>query len=114
MVDRDWLVVLTSAELGQGSADLGEKLTGLWLKCVAAGERLPARVLFLNSAVFLTTEGTPHAELLRGLEERGTELVSCITCLTYHDRMERIVVGTAGDMKGTVADMASFAKVTTM
>ena len=75
---------------------------------------MPGKIIFLNSAVLLTTEGTPHLEALRALEGAGTEIVSCITCLQYHDRMDRVVVGTRGDMKGTVADMTSFARVVTL
>ena len=113
-IDSDLLVVLTSNELGNGEADLGERLTELWLTQLAAADTRPAKIIFLNSAIFLTTEGTPYVEILRALEERGTELVSCITCLTYHDRMERLVVGERGDMKSTVADMTAYARVITL
>jgi hypothetical protein len=113
-IDRDFVLVLTGTEIGAGEADLGEKLTELWLKTLAGAETRPAKIIFLNSAVLLTTEGTPHLEALKTLEAGGTELVSCITCLTYHDRMDRVVVGGKGDMKGTVADVTGFAKVVTL
>jgi prolyl-tRNA synthetase len=113
-IDPDLLLVVTGNEIGHGPADLGERLTELWLGRVAAEETKPAKMLFLNSAVLLTTEGSPHVETLRKLEEAGTDLVSCITCLTYHDRMEKVVVGTRGDMKGTVEDMLRFRKVVTV
>jgi len=113
-IDRDFLVVLTGAEIGTGEADLGGKLTELWLKTMAGAETRPAKIIFLNSAVFLTTEGTPYLSSLKSLAARGTELVSCITCLTYYDRMERVVVGERGDMKGTVGDMTGFGKVVTL
>ena len=112
-IDSEFLVVLTGTEIGTGEADLGERLTELWLKSTAAAETCPAKIIFLNSAVFLTTEGTPYLELLKSLEARGTKLVSCITCLTYHDRMERLAVGERGDMNGTVADLGAYGKVVT-
>jgi hypothetical protein len=113
-IDPDLLVVLTSNEIGSGPSDLGERLTELWLGCVAGAETRPAKILFLNSAILLTTEGSPHIEVMKRIEEGGTELVSCITCLTYHDRMEQVVVGGRGDMKGTVEDMTSFARVVSL
>ena len=113
-IDNDLLFVLTSNESGTGEADLGERLTELWLKSLAGSETRPAKIIFLNSAVFLTTEGTAHLEILRSLEFRGTELTSCITCLTYHDRMDRVVVGGKGDMKGTAADMTAYPRVVTL
>ncbi|MEN8150815.1 MAG: hypothetical protein ABFS86_13410 [Planctomycetota bacterium] len=113
-IDNDFLVVLTSNEIGVGEADLGEKLTELFLKSLGGNDVRPAKILFLNSAIFLTTEGSHHLDALRALEEGGTELVSCITCLTYHGRMERLEVGQRGDMKGTVADMTAHARVVTL
>lgn len=113
-IDPDSLLVLTGNEIGHGPADLGEKLTALFLKTLAASEKRPAKILFLNQAIFLTTEGSPVLESLRKLEADGTELVSCITCLTYFDRMEKVVVGRRGDMKGTVADLGVYARVVTL
>jgi hypothetical protein len=113
-IDPNWLLVLTSSEIGMGAVDLGAKLTDLYLKTLAGEETRPARILFLNSAIFLTTEGSSVVDHLRALEEGGTELISCITCLTYHDRMEKVVVGTRGDMKGTVAEISAHAKVVTL
>jgi hypothetical protein len=113
-IDPDLLLVLTSNEIGSGPSDLGERLTELFLKCLAGAGTRPAKMIFLNSAIFLTTEGTPHLELLRRIEAGGTAVVSCITCLTYHDRMERVVVGARGDMKSTVADMTAFRRVVTV
>jgi hypothetical protein len=113
-VDPDFLLVLTSDEVGSGPADLGAKLTELMLRNLAVAERRPARLICLNSAIFLTTEGSPHLPVLREIEAGGTEIVSCITCLTYHGRMEQVLVGSRGDMKGTVKDMTTFRTVVTL
>lgn len=112
-VDKDFLLVITSSELGEGEADLGAKLTDLVFKVFSEGEDLPARIIFLNSGIFLTTEGSPVKDKLEMLEERGTEIVSCITCLNYFERMEKIVVGRAGDMKDTVDALVNYQKVVT-
>ena len=55
---------------------------------IPAGSLVDSHMIFLNSGVFLTTQGSPVADKLRKLEERGTEISSCITCLTYFDRMD--------------------------
>jgi hypothetical protein len=110
-VDPDLLNLFTSAELGQGEADLGARLTELYLGCLAEAEVRPARAIFLNSAVFLTTDGSPVLDELRRLEEGGTEIMSCITCLTYHDRMEKVAVGSRAGMRETVEAVHRFPKV---
>ena len=113
-IDKDFLLVVTADEVGAGPVDLGARLADLYLRNLAAAETRPARIIFLNSGIFLTTEGSLVVEHLRSLEAAGTEIVSCITCLTYHQRMDRIVVGRAGDMKSTVTDMTTFRKVVTL
>ncbi|MCU0726967.1 MAG: hypothetical protein MUE73_14440 [Planctomycetes bacterium] len=113
-VDPDFLLVIISDEIGSGPSDLGAKLTDLFFRNLVVADARPAKVLFLNSGIFLTTEGSPALPHLRALAEGGTTIVSCITCLTYHDRMGRIAVGEAGDMKGTVKDLTTFRKVVTL
>ncbi len=110
-IDRDLLVVIKAAEFTGGEMDLGEKLMGLFLKVLSDSERLPARIIFLGSGIFLTTEGTPLLDRLKALEEHGTEIVSCITCLSYYGRRDRLAVGREGDMRNTVDSMLGFSKV---
>jgi hypothetical protein len=113
-IDTDLLLVFAGNELGDGPGDLGEKLTELYLKSLARTEMRPGKIIFLNSAIFLTTEGSPVLDSLVALERDGTEITSCITCLTYHDRMERVVVGDRSDMKATVEAMTTAARVVTL
>ncbi|MFH1998342.1 MAG: hypothetical protein ABIK28_01615 [Planctomycetota bacterium] len=112
-IDNDFLLVITSSEIGEGEADLGAKLTDLIFKVFSESKTQPARIIFLNSGIFLTTEGSPVAEKLKTLEDKGTEIVSCITCLNYFDRMEKIIVGRPGDMKDTVDALIHYRKVVT-
>ncbi len=78
-----------------------------------SGQR-PAKIIFLNSGVLLTTQGSPVEDRLEKLQREGTEISSCITCLTYFDRMEKMVVGKRSDMKDTVRSLASFKKIVTL
>jgi hypothetical protein len=112
-IDSNFLLVITSPALGEGEADLGAKLTDLLFKVFADSETLPHKIIFLNAGIFLTTEGSPVEEDLKAIEERGVTLSSCITCLTYFDRMEKVVVGKRSDMKDTVKSLAQYKKVIT-
>ena len=112
--DEDLLLVITSNALGEGELDLGERLMDLYLGNLAKAEMVPARILFMHRGVLLTTSGSSVLAHLRTLEERGVELVSCITCLTYYDRMDRLEAGGRGDMKGSVGDMTRFPRVVTL
>ena len=112
-IDKDYLLVITSSEIGVGGQDLGAKLAELFFGVLSESEQRPAKIIFLNSGVLLTTGGSPVEDGLKKLEREGTEISSCITCLTYFDRMEKVVVGKRSDMKDTVRSLASFKKVVT-
>jgi hypothetical protein len=113
-IDKDFLLVITSSELGVGGQQIGAKLTELLFKVFSESQRRPAKIIFLNSGIFLTTAGSPVEDKLKKLEAEGTEISSCITCLTYFDRMDKVVVGKPSDMKDTVNSLGSFTKVVTL
>jgi len=110
-VDKDLLLVLGSSLLGDGEPDLGEKLLKAFLSVLAETGSVPARIICMNSGVFLTTEGSPAIELMKKFEEQGAEVFSCGTCLDYYNRKDKLVVGRATNMKDTVVAMLSYKKV---
>lgn len=112
-IDSDFLLVITSSALGEGEADLGAKLTDLLFKVFADSKALPHKIIFLNAGIFLTTEGSPVKDYLKTIEERGVAISSCITCLTYFERMEKLIVGGRSDMKDTVNSLTRYKKVVT-
>jgi len=113
-IDKDFMIVIKSSGLGEGEIDLGEKLIRGFLTVLADSETIPARIAFLNSGVYLTTEGSPVAEELTHLADRGTEILSCGTCLDYFGRKDRLIVGNPTDMKATVSGIVSFSRVVTL
>jgi len=113
-IDKELLIVMKGAEVAHAEADLAEKLTDLFFKVLGEGNRLPGRIIFLGTGVFLTTEGSSQIERLEALAERGVEIVSCITCLTYYGRMDKVLVGRKGDMKDTVGSMVAAGRVVTI
>jgi selenium metabolism protein YedF len=109
-IDRDLLVLIRSSGLGDGEPDLGEKLmTGFLTRLLESA--VPARMIFMNSGIFLTTQGSAVVDLLQSYAEKGTEILSCGTCLAYYGREEKLAVGKPTNMKETVAAMLSFRKV---
>ncbi len=110
-VDKDFLLILKSSAIGDGEPDLGEKLMASFLNMLLESDRLPDRVICMNSGVFLTTAGTPVADQMSRLAEAGATIVSCGTCLEYYGRTDRLVIGTPGNMRDTVAAMLSYQRV---
>jgi selenium metabolism protein YedF len=112
-IDRELLYVMTSSGIGEGEPDLGTKLVEGFFKVLAQAGSPPAKIIFLNSGIFLTTEGSPVEDHLKELERRGTEIVSCTTCLNYFQRLQKLLVGKSGDMRDTVSSLTTYRKVLT-
>jgi selenium metabolism protein YedF len=112
-VDRDLLLICRSSGIGDGEPDLGGVLMKKFRRVLLDSGRLPARCIFVNSGIFLTTEGSPVLDQLRGFERGGSEILSCGTCLEYYDREGRLVIGSPTGMTATVDAMLSFARVIT-
>jgi len=112
MVNKNLLLVIRSAVLGDGEPDLGEKLIHSLLTQLLESGKIPARVICMNSGVFLTTTaGSPALEILKQFGQAGTEIFSCATCLQYYGRQDRLLVGAPGNMADTVSAMLDFEKV---
>ena len=110
-VNKDMLLLVDSSGLGDGEPDLGERLMKAFLNVLLESGDLPARIIFMNSGIFLTTQGSPVLEILKQYDEQGTKIFSCGTCLDYYGRKEKLRVGEPTNMKDTVNALLSFKKV---
>lgn len=110
-LDQDLLLLVKSAGIGDGEPDLGEKLMVSFFRMLVESGRAPARAVFMNSGIFLTTRGSPVLDALRTLAAAGTEIVSCGTCLDYYQRADKLEIGAPSTMKETVAALLRFPRV---
>lgn len=110
-LNKDILLVIDSSGLGDGEPDLGERLMKAFLNVLFESGDLPARIIAMNSGIFLTTEGSPVLDILKGYEAQGTEILSCGTCLEYYGRSDRLRVGRSTNMQETVDAVLHFKKV---
>jgi selenium metabolism protein YedF len=92
------VVFINSSTMGKGDDDLGAILMKAFIKTLKDVEPRPTRIIFVNSGVFLTTEGSEVIPDLEGLEEMGIEILSCGTCLDFFHRKESLKVGIASNM----------------
>jgi len=84
--------------MGQGDDDLGRILIKGFIKTIKDVDPKPRRMIFVNSGIFLTTEGSEVINALRELEETGIEILSCGTCLDFFNRKDKLEVGLASNM----------------
>ncbi len=92
------VLLIASDRLGDGAEDLGRLLMKNFVITLLDVEESPERMLFLNSGVFLTTEGSEVLEALEKLAERGVEILSCGVCLDFYNRRDKLRAGSVTNM----------------
>jgi selenium metabolism protein YedF len=105
------VVVITSDKLGQGAEELGKVLIKSYTYALTETKPLPKAVVFLNSGVKLTAEGSEVLENIKKLEGSGVEIISCGTCLDYYQLKEKLQVGIVGNMYSIIEKMNASGKV---
>lgn len=110
-VDTTLLLVLKSSMMGDGEPDLGEKLLRAFLTQLLESGSIPARIICMNTGIFLTTQGSSLQDLMEQFDSLGSEVLSCGTCLDYYGRSDRLVVGKPTNMRDTVQALLNFQKV---
>ena len=109
--EKPTVVCITTDKFGVGEDELGAILMNAFLNTLWDYEPRPATLLFINSGVMLTTEGSEVLESLNLLEQEGVEVFSCGTCLEYYGIKDKLRVGKVTNMYETVAALMTADKV---
>ena len=105
------VVAVSSDVMGQGSDELGATLMKGFLFALGQLPQLPRTVLFYNGGAKLTVEGSASLEDIKGLEERGVEIMTCGTCLNYYGLTDKLAVGAVTNMYSIVEKLAGASRI---
>ncbi|HOQ09025.1 MAG TPA: sulfurtransferase-like selenium metabolism protein YedF [Syntrophomonadaceae bacterium] len=97
-IQEDVAVLVTNRYLGQGSDELGAVLMRSFLYTLSELKDRVKNIIFMNSGVFLTTEGSEVLEILQGLSQDGVKILSCGTCLDFYGLKDKLAVGEVTNM----------------
>ncbi len=100
------VVYINSQFLGAGDDALGAVLMRAFLKTLVEEEPKPARLIFINSGVKLTSEGSEVLGTLAALSEAGVEILSCGTCLDFYGLKEKLRAGIVSNMYEIVRSLS--------
>jgi len=92
------VVFIPAYAIGRGPEELQEILIRAFLHTLNEVEPLPDAIIFINTGVKLTVEGSPAIEDLKALEEKGVEILICGTCLDYFGLKDKVILGTVSNM----------------
>lgn len=106
----DTCIFINSDKIGSGNDELGHVLMKGYIYTLTESKPYPKSVLFVNSAVKLTTENEATIENLKILQGAGVEILSCGTCLDYYGLKEELKVGAVTNMYTIVESMNNSSK----
>ncbi len=92
------VVVFSSDKMGKGDDDLGAILMKAFIHTLTSVEPIPSKLLFYNSGVILTADGSGVVDDLQVLNEKGVEILICGTCVNYYNIGDKIKTGTISNM----------------
>ncbi len=104
---KDLTLAISSDKMGQGDEKLGHLLMKSFIYTVKETSPFPSTMVFYNSGVFLTSEGSEVLDDLKALEDEGVEIYSCGTCLDYYNLKDKLKVGQIGNMYDIYESMKS-------
>lgn len=105
------VLLIASDQLGSGDEALGQLLIATFINTLLEAKTRPAKMLFINRGVMLTTEGSRVLETLQKLDKEGVQIFSCGTCLNHYQLKEKLKVGQVTNMYDTVNSLLTADKV---
>ena len=91
-------IFINSSTIGSGEQKLGDKLMEAFIYSLTEMDKKPKHILFMNSGVKVTVEGSVSLENLRDLEKSGVTLLVCGACLDYYGIKDKLEVGKVSNM----------------
>ena len=92
------VVYINDQYMGKGNDKLGKILMKAFLKTLLELTVRPKQLIFVNSGVYLTTNGSEEIETIRTLEQEGSGIFSCGTCLDFYHLKDMLEVGQMSNM----------------
>jgi selenium metabolism protein YedF len=92
------VVYIGSDQMGSGEKELGRILLRAFLRTLKDATPRPEKLIFINSGVKLTTEGSDLIDSIRELELMNVTVLSCGTCLEFYHLKDKLKVGVVSNM----------------
>lgn len=94
----NWALFVNKDSIGTNEGDLGPSLITMFFYTLAESNDPPRYVLFMNEGVKLPAENEQIADHLKTLQEKGTEVLVCGTCLKFYGIADKLMTGEVSNM----------------
>lgn len=110
-----YAVFVGKDHVGEGDGELGYNLMKMALYTLSESDEVPVSLLFMNSGVKLVAGDEQQIiDSVRQLEEKGTEVLVCGTCLDFYGCKDNLQAGEVSNMYDILGRMQEAAKVITL
>jgi len=106
-LNTDYVVCIKGELMGDGDPELGKILMETFVENLKLQEQLPTHVVLYNGGVKLAMKQSPVCHSLTELEELGTRIMLCGTCIDHYGIQMDIGVGMISNMIVITETLAS-------
>lgn len=104
--DGPFVVVCAEDKMGRGNDELGSVLIRAFMHTIAGQAEKPDLMIFYNTGVKLTVQGSEVLDDLKELAAAGVEILVCGTCLNYFEVKSKLGVGVVSNMYDIAGTMS--------
>ena len=95
---KETVVVIDSDKMGDGDEEFSKTLLKGFIYALSSQDIPPAKIIFYNTGVRMTTEGSESIEDLKVLANAGAKIYSCGACLNNYGLSEKLLIGEVTNM----------------
>jgi selenium metabolism protein YedF len=93
-----FVIVFAENKMGRGNDELGYVLVRSFIHTILQETKKPDMMIFYNTGVHLTLQGSDTLEDLKQIAAAGAEILVCGTCLNFFEVKDKLGVGIVSNM----------------
>jgi selenium metabolism protein YedF len=110
---NNYVVCIKGELMGDGDPELGRLLMATFVDNLKLQEQLPTHIILYNGGVKLAMKQSPLCSSLTELEDLGTRVMLCGTCIDHYGLQNDIAVGMISNMVVITETLAAAGHVVT-
>lgn len=95
---KETVVVIDSDKMGDGDEEFSKTLLKGFIYALSSQDIPPAKIIFYNTGVKMTTKGSESIEDLKVLANASAKIYSCGACLNNYGLTEKLLIGEVTNM----------------
>jgi len=111
---KNTVILLPNDGMGNADRELRHKLIRTYLTLLLEHDQLPEVFCLYTEGVRLAVTGSPVLDLFKQIEDKGTRVILCSTCLNYLGLTSQVQVGIIGGMTDIIEAQLRADKVITL